>query len=324
MSGTENPATGTPYPLSSGDGTIDPATGTLNPSLDVWYLDWSLRNGVTAVRNDSEGVEHFKKGTNEFLDALASPSKIIMESTVHSFVPEWREAFIKRCEDEGHTLLFVPPRETGRWSRELGIDKSDFNDPLVIRAIVKAGAHLKRPSTPEPEYVAKRAAANRKLMLLRASGEKDEYAKALIEGLPDYASLSNEKKLALGNGKRYSFIVVAAAGVATEVATSRKEFERLCGLYAHGYPSQIRADLYHWQWSGGAKRARLNGEPISEDKDGKKTYGLRKRDDLTLSEFRRSLRWLYAAIKAGTADPATGTRDPADTVGTKDPATGTN
>lgn len=303
-------------------GTLNPETGTSAPR-DVWYLDWSLRNGVTAVRNDSQDVIHFKKGTDEFLDSLSCPAKIIMESTVHSYVPEWRSAYIARCAEDGHDLRFLPPRETGRWSRELGIDKSDFNDPFVLREIVAAGAHLKRPTVPDDAYVAKREAANRKLMLLRAAGDKDDYADALIATLPEYGSLSNEKKLSLGNGKKYSKIVVAAAGVAAEAASSRKEFERLCGLYAHGYPSQIRADLYHWQWSGGARRGRLNGEPTNVDKDGKKSYGLRKRDDLTLSGFRKSLRWLYAHL-ADTPDPETGTPASASSTGTRAPETGTN
>ena len=38
------------------------------------------------------------------------------------------------------------------------------------------------------------------------------------------------------------------------------EFERIAGLYSHGYPNQIRADLHHYVWAGGNQRAKLNEE----------------------------------------------------------------
>lgn len=280
--------------------------------MNTYYLDWSLRNGVTGIFNDGDAnaVEHWPGGTDEFLDSLDTPHNIVMESTVHSFVKEWREEFIERCEREGHTLRFTPPRETGRWARELMYDMplSDFEAPLVIREIAKRG-HTKAPSITDDAYIQKAEDANHELMLLRAQGKKEAFADECIALLPEYKTLDDTLRLALGDGKKYSKVVVAAAGMAAKHADSRKEFERLCGLYAHGYPSQIRADLYHWGWSGGAKRARLNGTPTAIDpKTNAKKFGIRKRDDLTLSEFRRGMRWLYSQFTRGTKEPATGTR----------------
>lgn len=302
-------------------GTFNPETGTLDPASSFIYADWGLRTGVTALFPGDDEVKLFKEGTDAFLDALDGPSEIVMESTVHSFVPEDRAAFMARCAEEGHTLLFLPPRLTGRWTRELGMDKSDFSDPFVFKKMVEAGIALKRPKPRDEEWAVRRIAANRELMLLRNSGKKDAFAKDVIKRLPPYSTLDPVKRTALGNGKKYSEVAIAAAAVAAKHVNNRHEFERLCGLYAHGYPSQIRADLHHWLYAGGAKRARLNGEPTSVDpKTGAKKFGIRKRDDLTLSEWRRSLRWLYAQLRkpakieddgAGTNNPEMGTLDPA-------------
>lgn len=310
--GTTDPATGTINPIPADlAGTSDPATGTHDPARSAVYADWGLRTGVTALFPGEEEVRLYRGGTDEFLDALDGPTRIVMESTVHSFVPEDRVRFLDRCEKEGHTLLFIPPRLTGRWIRELGMDKSDFSDPFVFRKMVESGVHLKRPTRRDDAWEARRYEANRKLMLMRNSGQKDDYAKRLIALLPPYKDLDDVKKAALGDGKKYSTVAVAAAGVATEHVNNRAEFERMCGLYAHGYPSQIRADLHHYLYSGGAKRGRLNGEPISVDPKGVKKYGLRKRNDISMSEWRRSLRWLYAQLRdAGSRVPSEGTSVP--------------
>lgn len=315
MLGTSDPEMGTADPSTpvGAAGTDNPEMGTPDPAAPTVYADWGLRTGVTALFPGEEEVRQYKLGTDEFLDDLDGPTRIVMESTVHSFVPEDRAAFLSRCEKERHELLFLPPRLTGRWIRELGMDKSDFSDPFVFREMVKRGVHLKHPRERDDEWESRRYQANRELMLLRNSGKKDAFAKSLVEKLPPYKDLDAEKKAALGDGKKYSLVAVAAAGIATKHANNRREFERLCGLYAHGYPSQIRADLHHWLYSGGARRARLNGEPTSVDsKTGAKKYGLRKRDDITLSQWRRSLRWLYAQLRdAGSSVPVSGASVPA-------------
>lgn len=265
--------------------------------MTTYYLDWSLRNGVTGVKDDDDTVQHWPKGTDEFLNSLTGPTRIVMESTVHSFVREWRDEFIARCDREGHDLRFTTPRETGRWSRQLNIEKSDFNDPFVIREIARRGGHLKKPSVVSDDFETRRAEANHELMLLRATGKKDEFAAEVIDKLPPYSSLDDTMQRALGDGKKYSKVIFAAVAMAAKHARNRNEFDRICGLYAHGYGQQVRADLYHYGWSGGAKRGRLNGKPTGFDKKGRPQYGIRKRDDLTLSDYRRSLRWAYHQVK---------------------------
>jgi hypothetical protein len=111
--------------------------------------------------------------------------------------------------------------------------------------------------------------------------------------------LSPIRQLALGNGKDYNLVIVAAVGVASIHARTTDEFDRLAGLYAHGYPSQIRADLHHYAWAGGNTRAKLETHL-----DG---YGKRiipsptvRLDGLTWTSYRRELRWLYRQLRRVT------------------------
>ena len=138
-----------------------------------------------------------------------------------------------------------------------------------------------------------REAANVRLMHLRSSfrledrpsgktfiatSAKDDFADELIARLPAFGTLPAIRQQALGNGE-YSKIIVAAIGVCAEQAKTIKEFDYLSGMYAHAYPSQIRADLMHYAWAGGNTRARLeidNG--TSKRKDG-----------LTLTDYRRDI-----------------------------------
>jgi hypothetical protein len=113
----------------------------------------------------------------------------------------------------------------------------------------------------------------------RTSG-KDAFAKTRLPELPPYESLTMDQKLSFGNGKEYSLPVIAAIGICALYADTREDFDFLSGLYASAYPSQIRADLHHHQWAGGNTRARLNPET-------------RKRDDLTLTDYRRNLRQMW-------------------------------
>lgn len=258
--------------------------------MNTVYIDWSMRNGVTGVFNDEAVVKKWPEGTTSLLDALDTPHRIVAESTIHSYLPEEREAFLDRCVTEGHEVLFTPARETGRWNREHARDKDDLTDPFTIRDIALSAAHLRKPHQVTQERIDRRVAANLEIRLLRVSKKKNAFGKEIAKVLVPYRDLSDIDKLALGNGKRYSWVLLAALGIAAKHASGRKQFEQLCGLYAHGYPSQLRADIYHWQWSGGSTRARLNGV---RKKDG---FGLRKRDDLTLSQFRRSIRSVYAQL----------------------------
>lgn len=286
--------------------------------MDKLYFDWSIRRGVKAGKN---GSVTYYRDLDELLDATPVSTRLVGEATFSSFDIDQRRRVIERCEREGRELLTTPNRLTGRHRRAMGYtdaDKSDELDISVLQHIDESGVHLKRPSLADESFVMRREAANAEMMNLRRTGEmrprpraggyvrasaKDAYAESLIPLLPPYQELVGSFQKALGDGKQYSLVVLAAAGIAAKYARNREEFERLCGLYGHGYPSQIRADLHHYAWAGGNRRPRL---------DGTKADGIRKRKDgLKWREYRRALRWLYAQFKAsGMTDPETGTRAP--------------
>lgn len=265
--------------------------------MDTIYCDWSIRNGVATVRNDEDEVKFYPD-----LAAVIEtrPERIILETTFQSFDLSARAATIAACERLGIELLTTPNRLTSRFRKAAGLgEKSDPTDARAIRIAAQSGVHLKRPRIAEPGEDASRITANGALMYLRSHGDitkkprsegynfhsrKDDWARELVEYLPPYSSLTDTQKIALGNGKEYSLVTVAAVGMAAYHARNTREFDRLSGLYAHAYPSQIRADLHHHAWAGGNTRAHLNG--AKED-------GIRKRDDITLSQFRREMRWLY-------------------------------
>ena len=45
---------------------------------------------------------------------------------------------------------------------------------------------------------------------------------------------------------RYAMIPIVAVGVAEQYASTRKQFDSVAGLYANGYRSTIRDDLFYW------------------------------------------------------------------------------
>lgn len=266
--------------------------------MQTVYFDWSHRTGVTTFGEEDKLLVVYPT-LDELLDDLNEPTRLIGEATFESFNIGRRKAFMDRCDREGHELLTTPNRLTGRGRRRFGYpEKTDENDVHVIRDLVKAGIHLKRPTLPDPEWVDRREAAAKEIMELRRNGrylpkprsrgyafisDKDSWATELVSKLPPYATLTPTQKLTLGDGKKYSLTVVAAVAVATKYARNVREFDRLAGLYSHAYGSQIRADLHHYGWSGGNQRSKLNTEG--------------KRDDLSLRDWRRELRWLYHQLR---------------------------
>ena len=70
---------------------------------------------------------------------------------------------------------------------------------------------------------------------------------------------------------RYAVIPIVAVGVAAQFAKTHKEFIILAGLYATGYWSKIRDDLFYWNHFN-SKRQGLN-------------------------KYHLSLRWLFHVLK---------------------------
>lgn len=273
---------------------------------DVVYIDWSLRRGITAVRND-EIEQLIYPDLLSMLDDLGHPHIVVGEATFESFDLAARRRFIDECGRRGHILLTVPTRETTKWRFRAGFGKkpnnqtyvTDFEDVQTIRHEA-ATAHLKRPGVCEGVWRERVKQANHELMFLRSTGEKvkrprsrgykfvpakDGWAEKLRESLPPFADQPPVRQHALrGSDGSYNLRIVAAVGMAAKHARSTREFDRMAGLYSHGYGTQIRSDLMFWAWAGGQNRAKLNPET-------------RKRDDISLSDYRRELRWLYHQLK---------------------------
>jgi hypothetical protein len=308
------------------------------------YFDWS-GGGIHVIDDDTNNGQlpnsgkddkafddvRFYSDFDEFFDSLTEPTELIGETTFESFVLEKRKAVLEKAKQLGHTFRCTPNRKTGRRRRMLGYsdsDKSDYLDVYVIRDIANDGkTHLKVPKIYGDDIISTRKQASRELVLLRNTkirvpsrakrgyvikSKKDVYAQLLIKQLPPYRILDPYIRIALGNGSEYSKTVVAAVGIAAKYASNRETFERICGLYEHGYPSIHRSDLMMHRWSRGLR-------PEGKGKNAGK---------ISISQFRKALRWLYQRIKVvGITDPATraGSSHPTQTAdidaGSPDPAT---
>jgi len=284
--------------------------------MQTLYIDWSHGKIDVLVRSTNE---HFTtRSLDALLDKLTEPTTLIMEASFESFFRETkRNDFIRRCADEGHELLTVPNRATGRWKLKFYPpeqfpqyygNNAKFPDELAVdlfRKMHDGGVHLKKPrlfNENDPK-ISIRKEANNCLMLMRYTkrpkigkngqelkgmvSAKEYYAEGLIENyLPNYDDLEEYQKIALGNGTEYSKVIVAAVGVAAHFANGDyREFDRLSGMYHHAYPSQIRSDLHFHGWWKTPK--------------GKTP----KRDLITLSQYRKSIRWLFSNLKSSNTDP---------------------
>lgn len=289
----------------------------------VVFFDWSIRRGVQYVVDDDMA------GTiRPSLDAMLDDFKgrhciFIGEATFSSFVLEQRAEFVRRMKDD-HLFFTTATRLTGKRRRRHGMDTDeagniiksdslagDLSAALTFRLMAQAGVHLAAPALLNAQQQ-KRKDANDELRMLRCTvdhmnkrprsegytsvSKKEVFARYMTTKLPPFSSLDDSKQKALGDGKGYNLIAVAAAAVAAKHSDNVKEYDYLTGLYDHAYPSQIRADLMHYVWAGGNQRAKL----IDKGPGGRK-------DGLTLTEFRRSIRWLYPQLK-GIFLPDTGTK----------------
>ena len=76
---------------------------------------------------------------------------------------------------------------------------------------------------------------------------------------------------------RYGMIPIVAAGVAAQFSKTRDEFNKIAGLHARGYRTQIRNDLFYWNH-------------FNESREG-------------LRQFTKALRWLYHHLKGPSNPP---------------------
>lgn len=257
---------------------------------DIYYFDWS-HGKVTVLKNEEEEPTNYFS-LWDLLDTIKEPSTIIGEATFESFFRDTRRnEFITECQNRGHTLLTTPNRATGRMRDKMDLEKTDENDVKVIRRVAKVH-HLKKPRVfvHDDPFHDVRQAANRELMILRASkiqipkkngdgflkatkSQKDVFAEDIISRLPSFDSLEEDLQKCLGNKDGYNKVIVAAVGVSAKHVDTQRKFDKLAGLYHHGYPSLIRSDLHLWG------------------------YSRRIRDVIPISKYRKALRWLFQTIR---------------------------
>lgn len=255
------------------------------------YFDWG-GGKLTTLLDDTDSIVYYPT-CDALLDSLHEPHRIVSEATFESFNVANRRRVIQRAADAGHEWFTTPNRLTGRTRRAMGHeDKTDEIDVTVIRHLALTNpACLKRPNVRDASdmLVQGLREANSELMVLRRTNRmvpnrsrlgfkmvsaKDDYARGVASLLPAYAAQPEVRRLALGNGKEYAPVLVAAAAMAAKRSGTRREFEHYAGLFAHGYPSQIRSDFHHWRFRFAA------------------------RNGVSVSEFRRECRWLYHQLAA--------------------------
>lgn len=289
----------------------------------VVYFDWSLHRGVLALFGE-HGLDYkIYLHLPALLDDLKEPHRIIGEMTFDSFNLDRRSEVIDRAAKDGHELLCVPTRQTTKSRHRAGFSdkspntlESDIEDAQSIRLQVQRGGALRPPGTP-PDFEYKRVyeAVASELMRLRSTGEfsfnrngnpkfisdKTLVPAMLEQHLPDVNSLSENIQQALGSSemrkgghKGYNATMLAAVAVLAKHCPNRRMFDRVSGLHTHAYGSQVRSDLMFWVWAGGNNRGKIYTKGDVGTHPG--NYGDRK-DGLTLTEYRRSLRWLYHQIR---------------------------
>jgi hypothetical protein len=257
--------------------------------MNTVYFDWSMQRGLSVLFNDEDTVRVYPN-IERLLDSLTTQTTLVSEATFESFRIDKRQALIDTVHRRGHEWLTFSGRRTPRARKALELEKSDDNDVRAIRYVAtyeRAGLRPASVADSTDPRVAKREAANGELMTLRRnwisidaprvqSGfkiirQKDIYADEVIAQLPTFSTLDDVKRRAMGikDGKEYSKVLVAAAAIATKYSDNRTDFEFLAGLYSNGYPSQIRSDFHHW------------------------TFRFAKARGATMTEFRKSCRWLY-------------------------------
>lgn len=287
--GKLHPETGTRYPgasLSRPPGQRSPRNGQSLPQAaggDLPFaFDWSVGRGVTAV--DPRGFKWAPATLEELLCAVPRGSVVVGESTFESYDVRQRLRVMQVAESRDVTLLTVPARGNTRRRAAAGLQEktsqskqTDFEDAVAIQHAAASGAHLKKPAAVDAAWEELREKAKQRFIYLRYSGQKNRYATDLMYArrLPPFTLQSLERRIALGPTENYNLVIVAAVGVAAEFVSDRTDFERLTGLYAHGYPSQFRSDLMHWGW-------------------GRRPE---KRERISLSAYRREIRWLFHQLK---------------------------
>lgn len=299
-----------PIVLLMSGGKILPEKGQLEPqALPIFGIDWD-RNGLY-VTNDGESVSYLEKWSLVDFNNEFAPCIIVLEAQFESYAPVKRNAAIQNSKELGSELLTVPSRYTGReikltympenpdktihrsrsGSREWK-EIADYVSAVVIfEMATKTRMHLKRPAL-YPEH--KESEWERFNEIRRGLGglkKTDPWVVETMDVLPPFSEVPTEFQNALGNASSYALGFMLPMIIASKESSSRKDFERRLGNYAHGYPSFCRA-TYMRRFTTLAKREQ----------------GVRKNEDVDWKTARKSIfprlrgavRWVYHMSKSSS------------------------
>jgi hypothetical protein len=241
-------------------------------------LDWSFKevhvttDGVTVLRYAS---------VQDLLASLASPHKILAESTFESWDAARRRSVVDTIRAAGHEIYVFRPIHTARARGSAETKKSDENDAKTIHTIGVSGRlHVYPLPSDDPEWAERRRLANREFQIIRDSGERGLLVDAAVSVLGPYRELDDDARSVFGNGSGYYPALLAAVSFAAQKARSRDEFERLLGLHGSAYPSLLRSVVHHhgYRWA--------------------------RRRGVVWKVYRRELRRAYSALKATRPAPS--------------------
>ena len=224
--------------------------------MNMVAFDWSGKgidvtfDGETSVRMDN---------VDSLLAILDEPHVIVCEATYESYVPERRDAFTLACAADGHDLRTFKPRFTARLRNELGIEKTDANDALVIFRVASLGIiPMKKAGIVDPDYRARHTAINREHTIGRFVGESESLVAEFEQAIPKETLTDIQKLAFLTKAGEWRGQFISGIVRASRHATSRNDFERLTGMYANGYGCHLRSDIYHWGYRGGTAGPRMS------------------------------------------------------------------
>lgn len=256
-----------------------PTAFTVDPRPLV-ALDWSAA-GIDATF-DGQAVRRLPSVETLLADpALAVPHRLLAESSFESWSADRRYSLIAAIRAAGHELYVFRPTHTARARLRFGLEKSDANDARTIHRIAREGRIHCYPVPPvEGAWAETRERVNRAYLLVRAAGGKRDLVASATSVLGPYRAYDEASRQLLGNGKKYSESLLAAAWFAAGHATSRDTYERLLGLHGSAYPSLLRSEVHHHSFRHARKRG------------------------VDFRTYRRLLRRLYTLFKAARPAPA--------------------
>ena len=279
-----------------------PSDALASATLPVVAFDWSF--SLVHVTFDGSTVITYAT-LDDLLDRLATPHRLVGESTFESWDPQRRQAVLARIEASDHHLDVFRPRHTARARKVWGIDKSDVEDVKVIWRLAHHPRFVLHPAGDVDEVWRTRFAElqhDYNAMRLAKAPKAHMAAQAAAVLGPPSALTAVERAVLVGSGK-YNPTLLAALWFCAERRLSRTEMERVLGLYGSAYPSLLRSEVHTHSFSrarsrlvegGHAVTRRAVDDPVGETGTSEPDETTPAAKDWTL--YRRVVRQVYRRL----------------------------